>query len=272
MAVEEGVQIAPKYKGFLKNQGKVLNISSTPEVVFTTDLIYLRYSLSIALAKSVRNNITIIRNNVNDLSNQKPVIKQTLDRLLPSAHKVFKLNKFHNLIFQGLGDSLRIYELNHTTAFNVDLFMRINLASALILKTFADPLNPDKILFVSSVTKISLQNTVKLRAFFATKFNPLFDKIGAFLEIAELFFKGMMIYVAIKLNMYEDKGLVKRTKDFKVCYVENLSLGKELLKLVAEIEKKTFKVTDQFNIEANRKMAVDFLKKYCFEDANAFDN
>ena len=247
-------------------------MSANPEIIFTTDLIYIRYSLSLALAKSVKNNISTLRNSVTDLSNQKAVIKQTLDRLLPSTHKIFKLNKFQNIIFQGLGESLRIYELNHKTANHIDLFMRINLASALILKTFSDPLNPDKVLFLSSVCKITLENIKKLNAFFSTKFNKLFEVILGFLEIAEHFYRCTMIYVAIKLNMYEDKGLVKRTKDFKVNFVENLALGKELIRLVNELEKKPLKVSDPFNIEHNKAMAIAFFKKYCWEDAETLFN
>ena len=238
-----------------------------PEILFNVDLVYIRYALSFALARSVKDNIGTLRNSVNDLGSRGDMIKQTLDRLLPSTHKVFKLSKFHNLVFQGLQDSTRIHELNPQTAFNIDLFMRINLASALILKTFSNQLNPDKFLFLSSVCKITLENIIRLRSAFNFAFNKLFENIKAFLEIAEYFYRCIMIYVAIKLNMYEDKGLIKRTKDFKLNYVENQVLAKELIRLVNELEKKSWKGTDAFNVENNRVFAVAFFRKFSIEDA-----
>jgi len=243
-----------------------------PEVVFSVDLIYLRYALSLALARSVKDNINTLRGSINDLASRGEMIKQTLDRLLPSTHKVFKVSKFYNLVFQGLEESIRIHELNPSTALNVDLFMRINLASALILKTFSNQLNPDKFLFLSSVCKISLENIIRLRTAFNTPFNKLFENIIAFLEVAEYFYRCIMIYVAIRLNMYEDKGLIKRTKDFKLNYVENQVLAKELLRLVAELEKKNWKGTDAFNGENNRVFAVAFFKKFAVEDAEQWVN
>lgn len=154
----------------------------------------------------------------------------------------------------------------------MDLFMRINLSSAMILKTFSNALSPEKFVTLSSLCKITLLNIAKLRVFFKTPFNKLFENISAFLEVADYFYRGMMMYVALKLNMYEDKGLVKRTKDFKVNFVENLTLGKEIIRLVEELEKKNYGSFDGFNVEQNKVLAVAFFKKFTFVDADAFTN
>lgn len=253
----------------MKNQGKILNIFTAPEVLFTTDLIYLRYSAAFALNKAVREQMSGIRTAFNDLSVKADSIKSVVDYSLQASARVFKLNRFYNAIYQGLGESIRIYELNNKTALNFDLFLRINFASALLAKTFTSALNPDKYLFLSSVCKITLENIGRIKPFFAQLTGKPFDSMVAFLDLAEIFYRCMMLHIAIKLNGFEDRGLVKRTKDFKVNYLESKVLANELFKLVGEIEKRNFKVTDQFNIDQNRSFAVGFLKKIAFEEAQS---
>lgn len=269
IGTEAKISAAPQYKGFLKNQGKILNISTTPEVLFTTDLIYLRYAAAFALNKASREQMAGIRAAFNDLSVRTDSIKSVVEYSLQACARIFKLNRFYNAVFQGLGESIRIYELNNKTALNFDLFFRINFASALLAKTFTAALNPDKYLFLSSVCKITLENISRIKPFFAQLPGKTFDSMVAFLDLAEVFYRCMMLHIAIKLNSFEDRGLVKRTKDFKVNYLENKVLANELFKLVSELEKKNFKVTDQFNIDQNRTFAVGFLKKIAFEEAQA---
>lgn len=268
MGCEQGLSIAPQFKGFLKNSGKILNINSGPDVVFTTDLIYLRYATALALSQAAKSHMVALRAGNGDLTGKEQSIKSALELVLYASLRLFRLNRFHNAVFQGLGDSLRIFELNHKTALNFDLLLRINFASALVLKTFAASLNPEKYLFLSSACKITLENIGRIRPFFGAFTTKPFDSINGFLEIAEMFYRCMMLHIAMKLNIYEDKGLVKRTKDYKVNYVENQTMAKELLRLIGELEKKNTKGGDQFNVEANRAFAVAFIRKIAMEDAD----
>lgn len=267
MGTEQRFALQPKYKGFLKNKDKILNINAAPEAVFTADLIYLRYAAAFALTRINKEQISALRGAFSDLSMKGDTIKAVLANCVNASLRVFKLARFYNAVFQGLGDSLRIFELNHKTAQNVDLLLEVNFASALILKTFTSALDPNKYIFLSSVCKITLEHIARIRPFFAQLGDKGPASLGPFLEVAEVFYRCMMLHIAIKLNNFEDRGLVKRTKDFKVNYVENRTLANELFKLVGELEKKSFKNADQWNVEANRLFAVNFLKKIAFEDA-----
>jgi hypothetical protein len=149
----------------------------------------------------------------------------------------------------------------------LDHFFRINFASALIVKTFANALNPDKYLFLSSCCKVTLEGIARVRPFFAGLSGKPIDSMAAFLEVAEVFYRCMMIHIAIKLNMYEDKGIIKRTKDFKVNFVENQTLARELYRLVGELEKLPLNKADAFNVQANRVFAIAFLKRIAYEEA-----
>lgn len=236
-------------------------------MVFTTDLIYLRQVYALALVRAAKDHIAGIRGAVGDLGSRDASIKAALDLLLHASIRLFRLNRYHNLVYQGLGDSLRIFELNHKTVNNLDHFYRINFASALIIKTFAAALNPDKYLFLSSCCKVTLEGIARIRPFFAGLTAKPLDSMAAFLEVSEIFYRCMMIHIAIKLNMYEDKGIVKRTKDFKVNYVENQTLARELYRLVGDLEKLPLNQADQFNVQANRIFAIAFLKRIAYEDA-----
>lgn len=232
-----------------------------------TDLIYVRYAAALSLTRLGKEKIAAIRASFNDLSVKTDAIKDIVSYSVASALRAFRLASQYNIIYQGLGDSLRIFELNHKTADNVCQLLEINFASALIVKTFSSTLDPNKYIFLSSVCKITLEHISKMRPFFAQLADKAPTGLLPFLEIAELFYRCMMLHIGIKLNNFEDRGLVKRTKDFKVNYVENRTLAKELFKLVDELEKKNLKNADPFNVEANRQFGVNFLKKVAIEEA-----
>ena len=262
----------PKYRGFLKNQKKILNIDASPEVVFTTDLIYLRYAYAIGRNFSMKRMIDEIRTAPNDLKLKDDDIKRVTKGMLEANQKIFKLNKYHNCIYQGLGDSLRIFELNHKTAEQMDLFFRINVASGMILRAFAAPISPDKVVFLGSVSKVTLNLIQNLLSFFRTRHNELFESIYAFLEVAEIFYRMLTLYIILKQNHFEEKGLIKRTKDYKLNYVESEIIGREIQKNVKELEKMALKSNDAFNVENNRRFAIAFFKKFGWDEATEYFN
>ncbi len=105
MAVKEDIELHLKYKGFMKNEGKFLNIDCSPEVVFTTDLIYVRYALIFAILKSAQHECSDIRKLVNNLEPQKERTKAIRDKIMSAALRTYKLKKAEAFIYQGLNTS-----------------------------------------------------------------------------------------------------------------------------------------------------------------------
>lgn len=268
LAVQHNLTAPLKHKGFLKNDSKTLNTRLTSESLFTADLILLRVSTVLALTFSVKQPIINIYASMGDLPAKNSEVKLVVDRLLIAAHRLFKLNKFEHLTQPGLGDDGRVYELNGVTLRHLDLLLRVNLASALILKTFSSEMTPDKFLFLSSVCKVTLDNISQLRLYFNVNFSRTVTNLASFLDIAHSFYRCLMIFVVIRINIYEDKGLIKRTKDFKVNYVENMVLAKEFRLLVELLRTRKTDGSDTFNVRANCKAAVDFLNRFASEDVD----
>lgn len=184
-------------------------------MVFTTDLIYLRLALALAFLKSAKADCSNLRKSVGDLSVFKETTKKIRDRLLYAALRVFRLRKAEQFIYYGLYDSIRIFELNHNTLHALDQLMRLNLASVLLMLSFSDTLTPEKINFILPLCQRTLLQIAELKKFLVTPFTKTFATLIDFLDIAECFYRCMGFFSALKLNDYEDKGLMKRTKDQK---------------------------------------------------------
>lgn len=235
-------------------------------MVYTADLIYIRHAYALALTRAAKHHIASIRSSGADSDARESSAKAAAEFFLHASIRLFRLSRFYNAVFQGLGDSLRIFELNHKTAQHLDLFFRINMASALILRTFSKTVNPDKYIFLSSCCKVTLENIAKIRPFFAAVPGQAADSMNAFLEVAELFYRGMMLHIAMRINIYEDKGLIKRTKEYKVNFVENNTLARELQKVIGQLEKLSLEGKDAFNVGANRIFGVNFLRSVSTQD------
>lgn len=205
----------PKYKGFLKNEGKILNIDCAAEVVFTTDLIYTRYALALAYLKSVKMDCSNLRKSVGDLSVYKETTKKVRDRILSAALRVFRLVKAEQFVYYGLYDSIRIFELNHNTLHSLDKLMRLNLASVLLLLSFSDTLTPEKVNFVLPLCQRILLAISELKKCFVNPFTKTIAILIDFLDIADCFYHCLAYFSILKLNIYEDNGLMKKTKDQK---------------------------------------------------------
>ncbi len=253
--------IPAKYKGFLKNQGKILNIDSDPEVVFTTDMIYLRYSLAFAYLKSVRSDTSNIRKVIHEISIYNDLVKKVIDRILAATLRMFKLRKAEQFVFSGLYDSIRIYELNHNTLHSLESLFRLNLTSILVIKTFGTGLSPDKASFLAPLAKRTMISIEEMRKFFNTPVNETFISLIDFLEISAIFYRCLTLYAIFRLNLFENDGLIKRNKDYKSILVENYVIAKEIIAQLDGLKKKQFRSKDSFNVEENRRFCSVFFEK-----------
>lgn len=252
----------PKYKGFMKNSKKILNITTDPEVVFSTDLIYCRLALAFAYLKSIKFESANIRKAIHDFSVQSDLIKKTTDKIVQAALRTHRLVRHERLVFQGLKSSIRIYEINPTTVRNVDLLMKVNLASILIVKSFIGTVSPEKMDFMNKLAKSAYLKIVELKKFFNVKYNAIFDGILEFLDIAEIFYRCFLLYTVLRLNLFEDAKLINRTKDFKLAYVENKDISKEIPKTLDALKTRKFNSKDDFNVEENRRFCLAFFDNF----------
>lgn len=254
--------MVPRYKGFLKNQKKILNITITPESVFSVDLLYLRLSTAFALLKSIKFEAANIRKAIHDFSVQSEFIKTSSDRIFQAALRTHKLVRFQHLVFPGLFDSIRIYELNPRTVRGIDLLMKVNLASVMVVKTFASPLNPDKADFLEKLSKCTLRRIADLKSVFAERFNETSDSLTEFFTVAEVFYKCLLLLMVLRLNTYQRDNLIKRTKDFRLGYQENALIAREVPKIIAAAMARPSKVVDKFNVDENRAFLQGFFANY----------
>jgi hypothetical protein len=248
----------------LKNQGKILNIDSDAEVVFATDLIYLRYALAFAYLKSVRSDTSNIRKVIHEISVYNDLVKKVVDRILAATLRIFKLRKAEQYVFAGLYDSIRIYELNHNTLHALDGLCRLNLSSILVIKTFGSGLSPDKVGFLAPLAKRTMNSIDELRKLLNTPFNDIFVSLIDFLEISAVFYRCLTLYAIFRLNLFENDGLIKRNKDYKSILVENHIIAKEIFARLDDLKKRQFKSKDSFNVEENRRFCSVFFEKFAF--------
>lgn len=164
----------------------MLNITITPEAVFSVDLLYLRLSLAFAYLKSIKFEAANIRKAIHDFSVQMDLIKLASERIVQAALRTHRLVRHQAAVFPGLLDSVRIFELNPRTVRGVDLLMKVNLASIMVVKTFATPLNPDKADFLLKLSKATLGRVAELRAIFAERFNETSESLLEFLGLRRL--------------------------------------------------------------------------------------
>ncbi len=239
-----------------------MNIDTDPEVLFTTDLIYLRYSLAFAYLKSVRSETSNIRKIIHEISIYNDLVKKVIDRVLAATLRIFKLRKAEQFVFSGLYDSIRIYELNHNTLHALDGLCRINLASILVIKTFGTGISPDKASFLAPLAKRTTNSIDELRKFFNTPFNDTFVSLIDFLEISATFYRCLTLYAIFRLNLFENDGLTKRNKDYKSILVENFVIAKEINARLDDLKKKQFKSKDSLNVEENRRFCIVFFEKF----------
>jgi hypothetical protein len=243
IAQKEDLTVLPKFKGFLKNEGKILNIDCGAEVVFTTDLIYTRYALALAFLKSAKQDCSLVRKSVGDLSSVREVTKKIRDKLLFATLRVFRLRRAEPFVFYGLYDSIRIFELNHNTLHALDQLMRLNFASVLLLLSFSDSLTPDKLTFALPICQRTLLAISELKRFFATPFTKQIAALIDFLDIAEFFFRCLAYYLVLKMT-------------------QNMVLAKEIKNLLQMLKTKVYKTQDVFNIEENKRFVLDFFLKF----------
>ena len=262
LCVRENIVVVPRYKGFLKNNRKILNITITPESVFSVDLVYLRLDLALAYLKSVKFEAANIRKAIHDFSVQTEFIKTASDKIVHAALRTHKLTKFQHLVFPGLLDSVRIFELNPRTVRGLDLLMKVNLASVMVVKTFAASLTPDKADFLEKLSKSTLRRLHELRDIFGQKFNEAAESVAEFLVIADCFYRCLLLFMVLRLNIYQRDNLSKRTKDFKLGYQENALIAREVPKLIAATLARPVPTADKFNLEENRAFLQGFFANY----------
>lgn len=253
----EKEQIVPEgltYKGFLKNTGKNLRLYFNPEPVFVCDLIYSRYAFSMATLKSAKAECENIRKVIHQLDVYNEVIKSIIDKLLLANTRVYRLHKFQQLVFSGLGSNSKLFELNHKTAQAMDNLFRINLSSILLIKTLSSPLNPDKAVFLAQLCKRSHMNCIESKEFWEAANAPQFQSIVDFLDIAANFYFFMSMFAVIRCNQYENDGLLKKNKDYKTIVWENKMLSDEIRNMLKQIREAKYKSGDQFNIDENKRI------------------
>ena len=246
----------------MKNDKKILNISLTPETVFTTDLLYLRVSLSFALVKSVKFETANIRKAIHDFSVQSDLIKKALERIIQAALRTHKLVRFSHLVFPGLYTDARIHELNPRTITGIDLLMKVNLAGLLVIKTFSVPVNPEKVDFLLKLSKMTHIRVLEIQRIFTGVEGQVLEGILRFLQIAECFYRCLTLYLILRTNLYEASNLAKRTKDFKVGYVENAEIAKEITRLMNGLVGLKWPGQDQFNIDENVRFCIAFFDNF----------
>lgn len=212
--------------------------------------------------KSIKFEAANIRKAIHDFSVQMDLIKAASERVVQAAVRTHRLTRHQQLVFPGLLDSVRIFELNPRTVRGIDLLMKVNLASIMVVKTFATPLNPDKADFLEKLSKSTLNRISELRSIFGQKFNETSEVLLEFLAIADTFYRCLLLFMVFKLNAYQRDNLAPRTKDFRVGHVENAQIAKEVPRLITVCLGSKFKGSDKFNIDENRAFLNGFFTTY----------
>ena len=191
------------------------------------------------------------------------MIKRASEKIVQAALRTHRLVKFEHLVFPGLHQSTRFYELSPQTVRGVDILMKVNMGSILLVKTMAATLNPDKVDFLLKLSKRTHFRVAEAQRTFAQQFaKDSLETVGQFLEIAEVFFRCLTLFMALLLNNYQTKNLTKRVKDTKVLYVENREISREVPRMVQQLASKNFTSKDQFNIEENKRFCVGFFTNF----------
>lgn len=252
----------PRYKGFLKNKGKILNVTINPEAVFSADLVYLRLAFAFALLRSVKFEVANIRKAIHDFSVQTDFIRSASEKIVQAATRTHKLVRFQHLVFPGLQDSIRIFELNPRTVRGIDLLMKVNMASVMVIKAYIGPIDPKKAEFLQKVSKTTLLRLQELTTIFGFKFGDVGESLAEFLVLAQVFFRSLLLFMVLLLNNFQRNSLAPRTKDLKVAYHENALIAVEVPKMVAAALARPVPVNDRFNIEENRAFLQGFFANF----------
>lgn len=191
------------FQGFIANPNKQLNLVANPESIFTADFIFSRFSLSMALTKSIKSELSNVRRHIYEQNIEASLLKKCMDRILLSASRLHRMKINENIVYSGLGESARIFELNPQCLYIIDTIAKINLASILIIKTFNSNLNPDKIVFLAPLCKRTHRRCRELQSEITCLIrNGIVSELIAFIELAILFFEYLTYYSIIRINIY----------------------------------------------------------------------
>ena len=235
---------------------------ATPESIFTADFIFSRFSFSMALTKSIKTDLTNIRKLIYEQNIESDLLKRCVERIVLSATKVHKLKLNEELVYSGLGDSAKIFELNPLFLNLMNIISKINLTSILLIKTFNTPLNPDKIVFLAPMCKRAMRrcDEISNELTYLVK-NEVINEIIVFTETSRSFYKILTMFCIIKINIFEKNNLLPKKKDYKSVIVENFTLSNEINAILAQTKSIKQRMST-FNTSENYDFLVHFTERF----------
>ena len=141
--------------GFLKNENKKLNIKQAPQPIFTADLIILRLAFARAGMQSQKGLIRNIRKLIYQQDVSEDMVKLCAKNVMEVQLRLYKLKVGMEVLSQSLGQYEQIFELNHKTVEFIEQLARLNSASILLMKTMTRAVDPDKMVFLGQLCKLS---------------------------------------------------------------------------------------------------------------------
>ena len=190
-------------------------------------------------------------------------VKGIIDRTIPGGAILHRLAKGEHLVWPGLNTCNRIFELNHKTLRALYLLFRMNLASVLMIKSMASPLDPSKAIFLVQLAKYAVKDaTENLEFWNNAQSNKQQKQLLAQAEMTLRFFKIVAYYAVLRCNLVEKDNLMVKKKNYNQIMWENYLLSSGIMQLKKEIA--NWKIDSKFDqiLKDNKIFVPDFVEFY----------
>ena len=190
-------------------------------------------------------------------------VKGIIDRVIPGGAILNRLLKGEHLVWPGLNTCNRIFELNHKTLKSLYLLFRMNLASVLMIKSMASPLDPSKAIFLVQLAKYAVKDATENQEFWNNALpNNQQKQLLTQAEMTLRFFKIVAYYAVLRCNLFEKDNLMVKKKNYNQIMWENYLLASGIQTLKKEIAH--WNIDSKFDqiLRDNKIFVPDFVEFY----------
>lgn len=190
-------------------------------------------------------------------------VKKIIDKSVPIGTIFHKLLKGEHLVWPGLNTCNRIFELNHKTLKALYLLSRMNFASVLLVKSMAGMISPEKIVFITQLSKFAILDAEASEKFWVNaQENPLQQELLLHSQMCVNFFKLVASYAVLRCNLYEKDGLMVKKKNYNQIIWENHLLVENIKKLNNSIQNMPIESGMHKCFNENQLFIKDFISFY----------
>jgi hypothetical protein len=212
---------------------------------------------------SLDKSFTNVRKRVLNTEVDMDSVKKIIDKAVPIGTIFHKLLKGEHLVWPGLNTCNRIFELNHKTLKALYLLSRMNFASVLLVKSMAGMVSPEKIVFITQLSKFAVLDAEASVIFWENaQENSVQQELLLHSKMCVSFFKLVACYAVLRCNLYEKDGLMVKKKNYNQIIWENHLLLEKIKELNAQIQAMPVESGMHKCFKENQLFIKDFISFY----------